>query len=51
LFFGKLLQFDANCNKCVGKFTSEKCDDFGNSIEVAIKDHKSGMSQEDTQAR
>lgn len=35
----------------MGKFTSEECDDFGNSIEVAKKDQKSGMSQEDTQAR
>jgi hypothetical protein len=29
----------------------KKCEDFGNSIEDAKKDHKSGMSQEDTQAR
>jgi hypothetical protein len=51
LFFEKLLQFEANYRKCMGKFTTEKCDDIGNPIEDAKKDHKSGMSQEDTQAR
>jgi hypothetical protein len=35
----------------MGKFTSEKCDDFGNSIDVEKNDHKSGVSQEDNNAR
>jgi len=45
LFFGKLLQFEANYSKCIGKFPAEKVTTLEPSIEDPKKDHKSGMSK------
>jgi len=51
LFFGKLLQFEANYSKCIGKFPVEKCDDFGTLNRRCEKGSQIGNVKEESKAR